>query len=410
MNACDTTIIPVVVIAPTVPQPNPKPPIVIPTPIILPQDSTGNICTPILDANTGDTFTATICNGSPSEGTAMHTVNGSELCLEYTPKMDYAGGDIICVIVCDQTSLCDTVNIPVTIIPTPPEPIDSTQAPVIIMPPIVTIEDSTLTVCGPIYDVNPGDTHIATICQQPSNGIATLELDNQSDQLCVTFDPIVGFEGEDSICVIVCDQTALCDTVNVPILVLPRATQLKIKVMLQGALIGVSDGLMRDDLRQQGFIPLKEPYDSLNSEGQFQHIGDGGGETTNATVLATNANTADAAVDWVFLELRNPIDSTEVMRTISALVQRDGDIVAAHNGDDLIVTSIPRSFFVSVKHRNHLGAMTGTEVPIVNEMAIVDFTTISHTDLFYQTGYDTLAMTTIIGKKALWLGLSLIHI
>jgi len=403
IGACDSTIVPVLVVEPIVPQPTPAPPVVIPTPIYVPKDSMTSVCTPILDPNIGDTFSATLCPGSPTHGTAITSVMGAELCLDYTPDNGYTGEDVVCVIVCDQTGLCDTVDIPVIVLITPPAPIDSMQAPVVIIPSIVTIEDSTLTVCGAIFDVNPGDTHTATICQMPSNGSVSLSVDNTTDQLCLTFDPLVGFEGTDSVCVVVCDQTGLCDTINVPILVLPRATQLKLKVLLQGAMLGVSDGLMRDDLRQQGFIPLAEPYDSLNSDGQFEPVG-GGNEMTNTSVLAANAGTPDAVVDWMFVELRNPLDSTAIVRTIAALVQRDGDVVAAHNGGDLIVTSVPRSFFVSVKHRNHLGTMTASAIPITGEIAVVDFTTKAHADLYHKPGYDTLAVTTVLGKRALWVG------
>ena len=399
---CDTTTIPVTVVAPVPESIDSLAPIVIPTPITTPEDSTARICTPILDVNVGDTFTATLCAGSPTNGTATSTVNGNELCVEYTPTSGFIGDDEVCVIVCDNTGLCDTVMIPVQVTPTP-QPTDTLQASIAVLPPIVTPEDSTTTTCGTIMDANPGDTHTATICQQPANGTVVVTVDNATNELCMTFDPVVGFEGLDSVCISVCDQTGLCDTVNVPIVVLPRATQLKIKVMLQGAMLGASDGLMRDDLKTLGFVPLKEPYDSLNNAGQYTHIG-GGNETTNALVLAANIGTIDAIVDWVFVELRDPADSTIVVKTISALVQRDGDVVAAHTGGDLIVTSVPRSFFVSVKHRNHLGTMTATPIPVVGEMTIVDFTIKADADLYTKSGYENLAMTNMLGKKALWMG------
>ncbi len=399
---CDTTSIPVTIVPPVPENIDSLAPIVIPTPITTPQDSTTSICTPILDANVGDTFTANLCTGSPANGTATPTVNGNELCLEYTPNAAFVGDDEICVIVCDNTGLCDTVIIPVQVIPTP-QPEDTLQAPIAVLPPIVTPEDSITTTCGTITDANPGDTHIVTVCEQPANGTVTLSMDNATNELCMTFDPDTGFEGIDSVCISVCDQTGLCDTVNVPIVVLPRATQLKIKMMLQGAMIGTSDGLMRDDLRQQGFIPLNEPYDSLNTTGQFLHVG-GGNEITNNLVLSANTGTSDAIVDWVFVELRDPTDSTTIVHTISALVQRDGDVVAAHTGGDLIVTSVPRSFFVSVKHRNHLGTMTATALPVVGEMVIIDFTTKTSLELFNNSGYDGLEMTTMTGKRALWMG------
>jgi len=61
------------------------------------------------------------CAGSPMNGTATPTVNGTELCVEYTPTAGYAGIDEVCIIVCDQTGRCDTTTIPVTVIePLPP--------------------------------------------------------------------------------------------------------------------------------------------------------------------------------------------------------------------------------------------------------------------------------------------------
>ena len=110
---CDTTIIPVTVVEPLPPSTDPEPPIVIPTPITTLEDSTATVCTPILDPNTGDTFTATLCTGSPANGTATPTVMGNELCVEYTPNTGYTGEDDVCVIVCDQTGLCDISQSPV---------------------------------------------------------------------------------------------------------------------------------------------------------------------------------------------------------------------------------------------------------------------------------------------------------
>jgi len=107
----------------------------------------------------GDTFTANLCVGSPENGTATPTVNGNMLCIEYTPDAGYDGDDEVCVIVCDQTGLCDTINIPVTIIPMV-QPPDSIQPPVVVMPPLVGPADSTTTICGPIVDPNPAVPYV----------------------------------------------------------------------------------------------------------------------------------------------------------------------------------------------------------------------------------------------------------
>jgi len=217
---CDTVSVPVTIVPAITPTTDPTPPIVIVTPITTPEDSTVNLCTPILDPNIGDTFTATICPGTPEHGTTTPTVEGNTLCLEYEPDSGYTGDDDICVIVCDQTGLCDTVSVPVTIVPTP-EPTDSLQTPIVIMPPVVGPEDSTIVTCGTIIDPNIGDTHTVSICEQPSNGTASAVIDNTTDEVCLTFDPNPEFSGTDSICMIVCDQTGLCDTMTVSIEILP---------------------------------------------------------------------------------------------------------------------------------------------------------------------------------------------
>ncbi len=183
-----------------------------------------------------------------------------------------------------------------------------------------------------------------------------------------------------------------------------QITTLMLKVMLQGAMWGSSDSLMRDDLRSQNAIPLAQPYNqAFNRTNRFTHLG-GGQETTTAIILNANVGTPDAIVDWVFVELRDPSDSTSVFQTISALVQRDGDVVDATTGEPLVLTNPPLSFFVAVKHRNHLGAMKNSPVQTVNDTATIDFTTMALNEFYAQSGYENLAVTTESGKRALWAG------
>ena len=400
---CDTTVVAVTVVPVYPPMPTPETPIVIPTPLTTLEDSTATICMPILDPNVGDTFMANICTGSPANGTATPTVMGNTLCLEYTPNMGYTGDDPVCVIVCDQTGLCDTIRVPVYVIPVP-EPADSTQPPVVILPPIVVPVDSVIIVCGLAVDPNSNDTLNAAICQQPTNGTAAINIDNTTGQVCLSFNPNAGFEGTDSVCVIVCDQTGLCDSVQVPITVIPTVWALNLKVMLQGAMFFTSDGLMRDDLRQQNLIPLQQPYSSALAT-RFTHVGGGGSETTTTGILNADAGTPDAIVDWVFVEIRDGADSSNIVQTISALVQRDGDVVDGMIGAPLVITTLPTtSAFISVKHRNHLGAMTAQPVPFIGSPITIDFTTMADADLYNQTGYDAVEMTTVSGKRALWAG------
>ncbi|MCB0611144.1 MAG: hypothetical protein KDD12_25705 [Lewinella sp.] len=130
----------------------------------------------------------------------------------------------------------------------------------------------------------------------------------------------------------------------------------------------------------------------------------GGGETTNAGVLAANAGTPDAVVDWVFIELRDAADPAIVLRTVSALVQRDGDIVDASTGGILRIQAPAGSFYVSVKHRNHLGAMTAQPVSPVAGSVTLDFTQMTSDQLFNNPGFDGLETTAMSSKRALWAG------
>jgi hypothetical protein len=178
---------------------------------------------------------------------------------------------------------------------------------------------------------------------------------------------------------------------------------LNLKVMLQGALFNAAGGLMRDDLRQQGLIPLSQPYSAaLNA--RFTHVGGGGTEATTQAVLDANAGTADAVVDWVFVEIRDAANAQTVIRTVSALVQRDGDIIAA-NGGPLAVEGLPGTFMVSIKHRNHFGALSTQVLTVVNDEVTLDFTTITNANLYAMPGFSgNEAMATVGGLRALYSG------
>ena len=91
------------------------------------------------------------------------------------------------------------------------------------------------------------------------------------------------------------------------------------KVFLDGPYVSGTQ-LMNDNLRNLGIIPTVEPYTGIG----YTHVG-GGGESVTAPVLAVTGN--NAIVDWVVLELRDKNNSASLLRTRTALVQRDGDVV-----------------------------------------------------------------------------------
>ncbi len=125
------------------------------------------------------------------------------------------------------------------------------------------------------------------------------------------------------------------------------------RVILSGAWNGSE---MKDDLRFQGLLPLTDPY--------------GLGVVTASEALATEGS--DAIVDWIILELRNSIDPSIVTQRKACLLQADGDIVSEDGSSLPLFSQTPGDYFVAVKHRNHLGVMTGG--PLSFPGSEVDFT------------------------------------
>jgi hypothetical protein len=135
---------------------------------------------------------------------------------------------------------------------------------------------------------------------------------------------------------------------------------------------------MNDNLRAGNLIPSTEPYGSMNSANNpympvYTHVGGGGGEIAAAGVFATTGS--DAIVDWVFVQLRSSASSSTVIATRSALLQRDGNVVDVDGVSPLEFPSVmPGNYYVSIKHRNHIGVMTLNTVGLSVTATTVDFT------------------------------------
>lgn len=134
-----------------------------------------------------------------------------------------------------------------------------------------------------------------------------------------------------------------------------------------------STGLMTDSLRVQGLIPLTEPYSTAPF--YFVQLAGSGGETTTPAVL--NVSGSNAIVDWVYIEIRSASNMNTVIATKNALLQRDGDIVGVDGVSPLNLSMLTQgNYYVSVKHRNHLGVMTASPITLNYGTQSVDFTSI----------------------------------
>ncbi|GAB1396773.1 hypothetical protein MASR1M65_15500 [Saprospiraceae bacterium] len=222
----------------------------------------------------------------------------------------------------------------------------------------------------------------------------------------VTFNPVTGnmtyaplfSEIGNTVTVVyeVC-QGVVCDQATATINVTDVALQLNLKALLQGA-YSTGTGLMRDDLRVKSLIPLTQPY----GDAAYSDLAYSGTETTTNTVLSVAG--ADAIVDWVLVELRDRNNPATVISRQAALIQRDGDIVAVDGVSSLSFNLPFDSYYIAVKHRNHLGVMTKTTYALSSTPVLVDFTSTSvdNYKLSGVTASDYPQKVASNGKRLLW--------
>jgi hypothetical protein len=136
------------------------------------------------------------------------------------------------------------------------------------------------------------------------------------------------------------------------------------KVLLQGA-YNSADGMMHDQLRAQGLIPLQEPYYDYapirdSNYRPFEHRDEGGNAViTDPSILNAQLLPENDIVDWVYIELRSLVNRDTVLSTMSALVQRDGDVVSTDGTSFVQLNKVRENgYFFAVRHRNHLGLMS----------------------------------------------------
>lgn len=169
---------------------------------------------------------------------------------------------------------------------------------------------------------------------------------------------------------------------------------LSLRAYLEGALVNnggatALDGrpLMRDNLRNSPFtstneIPSADPYETaatyVNVVSKFTKLAPQTTHPEFQQVTGPSVFTVtgqNAIVDWVFVELRSKSNNATVQATRAGLIQRDGDIVDVDGQSCLAFPGVAvDSYYVAVRHRSHLGAMTKYGQSASNLESLVDFT------------------------------------
>jgi hypothetical protein len=168
--------------------------------------------------------------------------------------------------------------------------------------------------------------------------------------------------------------------------------RIQASVFLQGPrLNSVDDGLMDDDLRTGNLIPKISPYDAADIISNSNVFNNGG--------ISGTGLDSENIVDWVWIEIRSGSDNTLVVDGTSALVQRNGEVVDLDGTSDVILRGLTGTYYVTVKHRNHLGVITQTTRSLSVTPTSVDFTN-SGTSTFGSNAQVQLSN----GDMALWAG------
>jgi hypothetical protein len=167
----------------------------------------------------------------------------------------------------------------------------------------------------------------------------------------------------------------------------------RVRALLGGGLIGISNNdLMRDNLRQKEFVPTASQDTSYAP----------GDPIPDALIPAMLEVTgAEAVVDWVVVEIRGAATPDTVRASRYALILRNGDVVLP-DGSDIITFDSTQAgnYFVSLKHRNHLGVMTeSTKYLDALAIPMVDFTLLTE-----PTWGGDQAGKIMNGKRVLWPG------
>jgi hypothetical protein len=136
--------------------------------------------------------------------------------------------------------------------------------------------------------------------------------------------------------------------------------------------------LMDNYLTTSSNFPLSDPYKSPPFLGSYNYFSVN--DTTLATIPASalTATGSSAIVDWVFVQLRTTTASSfpgAIVSTRAGLLLRSGIIVDVDVLSPLQFSNTPPgNYFVTIRHRNHLGIRASSPIALSSIATVMDFT------------------------------------
>ncbi len=130
------------------------------------------------------------------------------------------------------------------------------------------------------------------------------------------------------------------------------------KIFLQGA---YENGIMNDVVAKNGVLPADEPF----NKAPWNY---------NGSEKVTSA--PQNSVDWVLLELRSEAAASSIVAERAALINNDGKIVDLDGSSPVKFDNVENgSYYIVIRHRNHLAVMSAKKVNLSSNSELYDFTT-----------------------------------
>ena len=123
------------------------------------------------------------------------------------------------------------------------------------------------------------------------------------------------------------------------------------KVWLQGP-YHTNAHRMTPALNDAGYLPLTSPYAD---------------DPRRVSAIPSNA------ADWALFQLRRSTNSAPFVSQ-SVFLSQEGTLLSDDGAADLMVEASTGTYYLAVKHRNHLAAMSAEPVAFTNQRVSYDFT------------------------------------
>jgi len=301
----------------------------------------------------------------PQSGTLNLNTDGT---YTYTPVPDYFGAVYFDYEVCDNGTpviACDTAQVTIVVV-------SVNDAPIAVVDSFMTTTNVMLQVNLLTNDSDKENDNLlitTTPTVPPANGMLVIHPNGDIDYM-----PNAGFYGNDSFTYEVCDDgsPSECSTASVSIVVELDCIDVQVAAWLEGA-YEPANLQMHNTLNMLGMLPGQTLVNIGNNTpaGQPYSAAPWNYQGTEGDTW-TDANYSTDMVDWVLLSFRTGILKTDEFAQLAGIVHQDGTISIPENCGLQAVQGVD-SMYIVLEHRNHIGIMTPTKVPIINGTVSFDF-------------------------------------